>query len=68
MNITVSVQIETQLEPADLQVEVVAEEQGGINTRGIWKDTRPPMSPQFHNRHEEYVASGNCPAEWYGVL
>lgn len=33
-----------------------------------WVDTRPPMDSKYHNRHEEYVASGQCPKVWYGVL
>jgi hypothetical protein len=39
-----------------------------ISQKSMLREARPQMSTRFSNRHAEYVASGECPDEWYGVL
>ena len=58
---------DVEAEP-EVSVDPLVTEVTEMPAKSEWVDRRPPMSPKYHNRHQEYVASGACPAVWYGVL
>lgn len=73
MKVIITWEVHLHLEAVDDSLGEVVPKREALGTVGHegerpWKDTRPPMPKHFHNRHQEYVASGACPSEWYGVL